>query len=324
MKKGVWFLWEITPRCNLNCRFCYNLWRGSYDYSVNRVLGFKEIVALWEKTERELSIKEIKTEGITLTGGEPLLCSFLPSLISYFRQKKIPVHLISNGVLLSEGMAEKLAEADLTSLEISLPSVHRKTYRELTGSDVLTLVKKNIISFKSICASIPLTLSTTVMNENIHETEDFLSLVWSLMAKRGVINPCVPHGRSQKTDRLLSLEEYRGLLTLCDVFSREYHFPVDISTPGYNCEIRYSDYPHLNFASCVCGEYKWLIDFKGDLRLCEQSPVIAGSLFHNSVTDLMENKKAGLFRSLTISKECVACSEFNRCRGGCRYVPVAV
>jgi len=91
--------------------------------SVNEIVRIAKIAV-------SLGIARIK-----LTGGEPLMRSDLPEIISEISA----VHglkdlsLTTNGLLLGGGTAKKLHECGLNRVNVSLPSLNEETYRKLTG-----------------------------------------------------------------------------------------------------------------------------------------------------------------------------------------------
>ena len=126
---------SVTQRCNLNCVYC-----GKEDCA---------------KKGEELSPKTIKTivsafakcgiNKVRITGGEPLvrsdICEIVKAIKSVGDIKTVT--LTTNGVYLKK-YAEKLKEAGLDSVNISLDSTDGSTYRHLTGADLLLRVMEGI------------------------------------------------------------------------------------------------------------------------------------------------------------------------------------
>jgi cyclic pyranopterin phosphate synthase len=89
-----------------------------------------EEIALITRIAISIGISKVK-----LTGGEPLMRTDLPKIISDIAAMEglKDLSLTTNGLLLSDGMAKKLQECGLKRLNISLPSLNALTYRKLTG-----------------------------------------------------------------------------------------------------------------------------------------------------------------------------------------------
>jgi len=123
---------SLTDRCNLQCIYC------SREF---RLLPKKEILTLEEieRTVKALSLLGIKK--IRLTGGEPLLRQGVVDLsrrLSEIQGIK-EVCLTTNGILLKE-FAKGLFEAGVRHINISLDSLRRNKFFEITGRDVFEKV----------------------------------------------------------------------------------------------------------------------------------------------------------------------------------------
>lgn len=128
---------SITDRCNLRCRYCMP--EGISCVEMEEILTFEEI---------EQTVRAAIRAGITrfkITGGEPLVRRDCAELIAKLLQ--IPgteeVTLTTNGVLLEQEIP-KLWAAGLRAVNISLDTLRRTRYRELTGFDRLEQVKAGV------------------------------------------------------------------------------------------------------------------------------------------------------------------------------------
>ena len=129
---------SITDRCNLRCRYCMPP-RGVPYVPHEEILRYDEILEI-TKVCGELGIANIK-----ITGGEPLVRKNAAELIAEI--KRIPgikkVTLTTNGVLLGKNLSQ-LTSAGLDGVNISLDTIDRKKYAELTGQDCLPEVLASI------------------------------------------------------------------------------------------------------------------------------------------------------------------------------------
>jgi MoaA/NifB/PqqE/SkfB family radical SAM enzyme len=104
---------HIIPirRCNLSCTYC-----NEYD-------DFSKPVALDVMVERVELLGRLKTGVITLSGGEPLLHPELDDIIRAIRKNATLAGLITNGYLLTAERINKLNDAGLDYLQISIDNV---------------------------------------------------------------------------------------------------------------------------------------------------------------------------------------------------------
>lgn len=109
-----WFTQLVVIRkCNLSCAYC-----NEYDKS-------SEPVPLEMLKQRARKLKELGAFSINLTGGEPTMHPDLPELIRYCRYdlKFLKTTMISNGFYLQPELIQKLNEAGLQDMQISIDGV---------------------------------------------------------------------------------------------------------------------------------------------------------------------------------------------------------
>ncbi|MDF2472533.1 MAG: cyclic pyranopterin phosphate synthase MoaA [Anaerocolumna sp.] len=125
---------SVTDRCNLRCVYCMP--KEGVDFLPHsKILTYEEIIRLC-KCFAALGIHKVK-----ITGGEPLVRKDLPYLIKQI--KEIPgienVTITTNGILLVEQI-EDLVNAGVDSMNISLDTLDREQFREVTRFDLLDKV----------------------------------------------------------------------------------------------------------------------------------------------------------------------------------------
>ena len=146
----------ITPRCNLNCRYC------DFDkLSRNHKPEFstKDIFSLIDE------MSEAGVKKINLTGGEPLLHSGIDEIIDYLKSKKIFTALSTNG-LLAERHINSLKKIDAIMISFDGTKENHDIMRG-KGSyerviESFEILKKNSINFWT---------TTTLNKYNIDDIE---------------------------------------------------------------------------------------------------------------------------------------------------------
>ncbi len=102
----------VTRRCNLKCGYC-----NEFDHTSDPVPA--DILRT-----RIDKLKALGTLALEFSGGEPLLHPEIFSLIRYARDIGIPeVQMISNATLFTEEIVDKLNDAGLQHLQISVDGV---------------------------------------------------------------------------------------------------------------------------------------------------------------------------------------------------------
>jgi len=122
------FLAHIIPmrRCNLDCHYC-----NEYDDK-------SKPVPLEEMKKRLDLLARMGTSVITISGGEPLLHPELDDIIRHIRKRGMIAGLITNGFFLNKERIERLNEAGLEYLQISIDNVmpdevSKKSLKSLDG-----------------------------------------------------------------------------------------------------------------------------------------------------------------------------------------------
>lgn len=102
---------ELTTRCDLSCEHCVH---PENIRATNDELPFEMVETLLH------SLTEAGVLLLILTGGEPLLYSRLFEIIAAARERKFLVRMKSNGQLLDETMAQRLKQAGVYAIDVSL------------------------------------------------------------------------------------------------------------------------------------------------------------------------------------------------------------
>lgn len=129
---------SVTERCNFRCQYCMPEKPFSWVPKEN-LLSYEDLFKF---------IKVSIDEGITkvrITGGEPLLREGLDQFIKmiYDYKNDLDLALTTNGFLLPK-VAQKLKDAGLKRINISLDSMTAATAAKIAQKDVLEIVLEGI------------------------------------------------------------------------------------------------------------------------------------------------------------------------------------
>tara|TARA_B100001750_G_scaffold246262_1_gene268020 strand:- start:2353 stop:3402 length:1050 start_codon:yes stop_codon:yes gene_type:complete len=126
---------SVIDKCNFRCPYCMpaELYGHKYKFiEKNQLLTFEEITRL-------VSIMvDFGVSKIRLTGGEPLLRKNIVDLVSQLRtiQGIDDLSLTTNGYLLNIALAEKLKNAGLQRITVSLDSLDEKIFKKMNGRGI--------------------------------------------------------------------------------------------------------------------------------------------------------------------------------------------
>jgi cyclic pyranopterin phosphate synthase len=129
---------SVTDRCNFRCRYCMPA-EGMPWLRRDQILSFEEIVRLVSLLAR-LGITDVR-----LTGGEPLARREFPLLVSMLRRIDgvRDLSVTTNGYLL-ERDARALVEAGIDRVNVSVDSLARDRFHEITRRDALPQVLRGL------------------------------------------------------------------------------------------------------------------------------------------------------------------------------------
>jgi cyclic pyranopterin phosphate synthase len=135
---------SLTDRCNLRCSYCMPA-EGLEWLPTEETLTDDEVVRLVRIGVEQLGIREVR-----FTGGEPLLRRGLPGIVA--RTKALDpspeVSLTTNALGLSR-TADALAAAGLDRVNVSLDTIRRDLFHQITRRDRLDDVLAGLAAAKS-------------------------------------------------------------------------------------------------------------------------------------------------------------------------------
>jgi len=146
----------------------------------------------------ELGIRYYK-----ITGGEPLVRQDIVDIVRNISQYADEVSITTNGSLLDK-YAQELADAGLSRFNISLHSLNRDVFMEITGGD-LRRVLNGIKA--AVDTGLPVKLDYVVMRINVNEYREIISFAESIGADLNIIE-LIPLG--------LAINDFNKLHTTLD------------------------------------------------------------------------------------------------------------
>ena len=146
VKKNVLYTMIVEPsgKCNLACTFC--------DLHSGRIEGTESLKGqMTEETFRRIVdqlaampfvLRELQYHG----NGEPLLNKKLPDFVRYAKSRGVAEkhRLTTNGTMLTRKNLEKVIEAGIDEIHVSLDAADREGYKEVKGCDLFEKVDANL------------------------------------------------------------------------------------------------------------------------------------------------------------------------------------
>jgi len=328
--------WETTAGCNLRCIHCRRI--DVADRLVPEDLSTAESKQLIDQ------IVAFCNPILVLSGGEPLIRPDIFEVAEYAVAKGLRVALATNGTLIDKHMAQRIVDAGIRRIAISLDGATAEThdaFRALPGCFAQALEGIEHLRRQGMSVQI----NTTVARHNIDELPQILDLARSLGADALHIFLLVPVGCGVEIadEQMISPRQYEevlnwlhdrdqeGLLELKATCAPHYFRIVRQrmaaderqAPPGQKRprigEAAAASELHAMTKGCLAGTGVCFISHKGEVFPCGYLPLPAGSVREQTLQEIWESSK--VFSTLRdpelLQGKCGRC-EFKRICGGCR------
>ena len=150
---------ELTARCNLDCKMCY-IHKRANDFAV----GKEELTAeQWISLAADAQRKGLLL--LLLTGGEPFLRPDFREIYSGCKKLGLLISINTNGTMITDDMIEFLRQDPPLRMNITLYGASRETYEELCGDpNAYDRVYDTIKKLKNAGIRVKLNYSATPQN----------------------------------------------------------------------------------------------------------------------------------------------------------------
>ena len=200
--------WETTKACNLSCRHCRAV--------PQRSLGPRELT-----TRRALDLMDaIAAVGkpvFVMSGGEPLFRPDVFDLAEYGVETGFRMALATNGTLVDQQTAAKIADAGFSRVAISLDGANRETHDRFRGqAGAYALAVAGIRALRDEGVSVQ--INSTIARHNVAELPAMLDVALSLEADALHLFMLVPVGCGLEIApaEMLPADEYERVLQWFD------------------------------------------------------------------------------------------------------------
>ncbi len=304
----------LTYRCNLKCRFCY----AGCNNTGNPIHNNREMTTAEVKKILEKLFYQAKVPSVSFTGGEPLLSSALPKLILFAKRLGMRVNLITNGTLVTEKIAQILADSGLDSAQVSLEGVAPTTHDAIvqcSGAFQKTVAAVERLKEKGIRTH----TNTTITGENLLECETMPLFVKNILNnERFSMNLVIPTGSSALHPTVPV--KYSEIAPHLD------NIIENSKTQGVEF-MWYSPVPMCMFNSILhnlgnkgCSACDGLISIapNGDVLPCASYANPVGNLLKKDFTAIWQSVGAAHYREKSLAHPgCKSCDHFHICNGAC-------
>ena len=314
--------WNITKKCNLRCEHCYISAGRISKAEAEDELSTDECFGVIDQ------LAEVNSEALLiLTGGEPLMRKDMFEIASYANATGFWVVVGTNGVFITEELCERMIDAGIKGVSLSLDSLDPATHDRFRGVEGAW---QNTVDGSKVLqrAGLPFIVQTTIGSHNREAILDIARLAHTLGARVFNLYFLVPAGRGVFISDITPQQYEETLSQLMDV-QKEFAGRMLVNSkcaPHYQRLLyeRDRESPFLkSFAAgaggCPAGTHYLGIRPNGDVTPCPYLPAYGGNLRELTFKEIWEDSE--VFTKIRARKalggRCGAC-EFNSVCGGCR------
>jgi radical SAM protein with 4Fe4S-binding SPASM domain len=327
-------VWNFTKQCNLRCKHCYEN------------AGPKPAPDELTTEEAKHAVDEFANAGVvalSFSGGEPLVRKDFFQVVTYAAEKEFYVSVASNGTLITEKVAQKMKEAGVQYVEISLDGFE-KTHDEFRG--IQGAWKRTIEGIKNcVEEGLDTGVATTATHYNLKEIPKLVEFIEEdLHAKQLIVFNFIPVSRGKEmVDQDLTPKEREELLDflyskLIDnnskldsfstapqyaVTSHKFAFGPVVATHFTNkaaTEMLRGRTKSLTefIGGCGAGRLYCSMEPNGDIEPCVFIPIKIGNIREQSLVNIWRSSPVlKQIRNRDLFKGCGECKYKYIC-GGCR------
>lgn len=301
--------WNLTKMCNLKCPHCY-MEAGK---KAEKELTTEECLRLIDE------MRNMGTEMLILTGGEPLLRRDIFDIASYATEMGIWAVMGTNGVLVTEKVAKRMVECGIKGVGISIDSINPESHDRFRGGPKSW---SHSVRALEICRDndLDVLVQTTVTKMNYHEIPKLVDFAREKGAWSFNLYFLVQTGRGQEMNDL-STDMTEGMLRdLASYQEANRSMLVRAKCAPHFKRIAYENgLGGIESGGCMAGTQYVRIMPEGDVTPCPYMTVSAGNLRDKSFTEIWQD--SSVFKDLRdlsqLKGRCGQC-EFNELCGGCR------
>ena len=296
--------WEITRRCNANCRHCLSSSRMTEctdDMSLEECLSFID------------KLLAACVFQVNIGGGEPFLRKDIWDIFRYCHNHKLVTCTSTNGSLLDIEAASMLAASPYHFLQISLDGPNAEVNDAIRGEGAFAGAKNGIENLRAAGFK-NLSLNTVVTKTNFRYLPELYRFAQYYGAKPR-LSRFRPSGNGAKMWDAYHLNQNQTL-ELAEILSAN----PDIATGDSFFSITKEDRKHLGLNMCGAAKMTCAVSPDGNFYPCaflQQPQFLCGNVLKEDFTDIWRHSPVlKNLRSLNAAA-CTECRRFDICHGGC-------
>jgi len=258
------------------------------------------------------------------TGGEPFLRKDLFAILDYARQSGFSTSLMSNGTLIDNSLAQRIREANVADVQISLDGIE-PTHDSLRGNGSYNRTLNGIRNL--VDRGVETNINLTVSRINMSQTGWLVDLAGELGVSGIAFSRLVPTGRGKElSSEALTREEVAGFYNGLRKHQVNSKVTVTSRDPLATIAEINGDIPRTEIPAggCAAGVFGVTITSDGTIMPCRRMDLPIGNIKDVSFRELWA--ESPVLWSLRTRDDyhdgCDSCRYWAICRG-CRAIALA-
>lgn len=168
------YLLDLATKCNLRCPMC-PVWGSPDNEAIESVKGVMDIAASKKILDEIMVAKPMLQPNMY---GEPLLAPKIQEQIADMKRRGITVALNTNGLVLTDELAQFLVDVELDSIFFSIDATTPETLKKIRGISKIQKIETAVLRMLNARGDkvYPrIGVSFTEQDNNRHEREDFIA-----------------------------------------------------------------------------------------------------------------------------------------------------
>lgn len=302
---------EITNKCNLRCKHCYN-------------------IKYLEENSDELATREVKTiidkainlgcEDIGFSGGEPFARSDILELIEYV--KDYPIHILSNGLLITEEQLDYINSLGDLLIEFRISLDGLDSHKKLRGVEYQEVVEKiKLLLGKGFVV----TVNSMVTNDSIFELDKMYHLFKEIGIDRWRLDFIFNSGNAVMNNinngiLISNLDKIKSLMI--KYVEERPNFDLDVNKMFRSAFLSSAKHIYYTLDSKPCA-YQGALTVRpnGCVSFCPSMESTCGNILNDKIEDIIATKSWLELSNISVKdlhRKCRECEYLYFCGGGCR------
>lgn len=309
---------ELTAHCNQKCDYCYNAWRDDGGQEVGAP-STEELLARVTKL-----LDAVELDHVTITGGEPFAQPAAFPLIEELARRKIGIQIISNGGLVTDKLAERLAAFPIRYVQVTLDGPDAEVHEAHvgTGRDHFRRTLAGIEALQR--HRVPVVGCIVVTKKNAHRVGETLALWRSLGVKTISFSRFSPAGYAARYAATLlpTVAEATVALEQALPFAQS-DMRIHCTMPMPPCAVEVEKFAPIVFGTCPIGTdmQEVALGPGGELRNCTLHSTKLGQVRDILDPSVDVGALLGAPERVDYPKKhpefCTGCRHASTCGGGC-------